>query len=158
MPLIVVGAIVIVPVLLAVLLRVHAVFMFMSVAVGYFLQLALSDDVDLAMATIIRGSNSIVAARLILLALPVLLTLFVLRKTAGRSQLFQFIPLVFSGLLLGALALPLLPAALEQQVYSAQFGSGIKQSQDLVIAAAAVSNLVLTWSLYKKPKDHRKHH
>lgn len=158
MPLIVVGAIVVVPVLFAVLLRVHAIFVFMSIAAGYFLQLALSDDVDLALATIIRGSNSIVAARLILLALPLLLTLFVLRKTAGRSQLFQFVPLLFSGLLLGALALPLLPTEFEQQVYSAQFGSGIKQSQDLIIAAAVVSNLVLAWTLYKKPKDHRKHH
>ncbi len=157
-PLIVFAAIVAVPVLLALILRVNALFVFMSIASGYFLQFALSDDVDLALATIIRGSNSIVTARLVLLGVPILLTLFLLRKTAGRSQLFQLLPLIFSGMLLGALALPLLPVAFEQDIYSSQFGSGIKQSQDLVVAAAAVSNLVLAWTLHKPKKDHRKHH
>lgn len=158
MPLIVICAIAATPVVLAVILRVNAIFVFLGIASGFLLQYALSDDVDLALATIIRGSDSIVVARLALLALPVLLTIVVLRKTAGKSMLFQFIPLVFSGLLLATLSLPLLPANLEQDIYNGQFGSGIKQSQDLVIAAAVVSNLVLAWTLYKHPKDHRKHH
>lgn len=157
-PLVVIGAIVVVPILLALVFRVHAVYVFLGICAGYLLQMALSDDVDLAFATIIHGSNTIVAARLTLLGLPVLLSIFVLRKTQGRSFIFQLVPLIFSGMLLGALALPLLPPGMEQDIYNAQYGSGIKQSQDLVIAAAAISNLVLAWMLFKKPKDHRKHH
>lgn len=157
MPLIVISAIVALPVLLALIFRVNAVFVFLSVCVGYFLQFALSDDVDLVLATIIQGSNSMVAARLTLLGLPVLVTLFVLRKTRGKSFIFQLIPLILSGLFLATLALPLLPTTLEQDIYNAQFGNGIRQSQDLVIAAAAVSNLTLLYMLFRSKQTHGRH-
>lgn len=158
MPLIVISAIVAVPVLLALLFRVHALYVFVAIAVGYLLQFALSDDVDLALATVIRGSNSIVAARLILLGVPLLVTLFIMRKTQGRSFIFQLAPLILSGLLLAALALPLLPPGLEHDIYGHQFGNGIKHSQDLIIAAAAFSNLCLMFLLFKHKPPRGKHH
>lgn len=156
-PLIVIGAIVFLPVLLALILRVNAVFVFLSIAAGYFLQYALSDDVDLVIATIVQGSNAIVAAQLILLCAPVFVTLLLLRRTQGKSLVFQLVPLVFSGMLLAALALPLLPTDMAQQVYDTAYGNGIKQSQDLVIAAAAVSNLSLAYVVFKHKDRHGKH-
>jgi hypothetical protein len=156
-PLIILAALVVLPVLLALIFRVHAVFVFLSICVGYFLQLAISDDVDLALATIIRGSNTVVIARLVLLLLPVALTLFMLRKSRGKSLVFQLAPLVLSGLFLASLALPLLSPDLEQSVYDLQYGKGIKQSTDLIMAAAVVGNLVLAWVLFKSKRDHRKH-
>lgn len=158
LPLIIIGAIVLIPVLLALIFRVHALFLFVGVCVGYFLQFSLSDDVDLALATIIKGSDSVVVARLVLLALPVLLTLFLLRKTAGKSALLQFAPLVLTGCLLAVIALPLLPSATEQAIYDSAYGSNIKGAQDLVLAAASVSNMILMWALFKQGADHKKHH
>lgn len=157
-PLAIIGAVALVPVLLALIFRVHALHVFVSVAVGYFLQFSLSDDVDLALATIVRGSDSMMVARFVLLGLPIILTLFLLRKTAGKSQLFQFVPLILSGLLLAAIVLPILPQSLEQAVYDAPYGSNIKGAQDLIWAAAAVSNLLLMWALFKQSGDHKKHH
>lgn len=157
-PLIVFGAIIIVPVLLALIFRVNAVFIFISVCAGYFLQFALSDDVDLAVATVIRGSNSIIIAKLALLVLPLLVTLFVLRKTVGKSVLFQIIPLLFSGMLLATLVLPLSPVEFADNIYNSQFGTNIKRSQDLVITAAVVSNMALLWMLFKHKNTHGKHH
>ncbi len=156
-PLIVIGAVALAPILLALIFRTHALYLFASICTGFFLQFALSDDVDLALATIIRGSNSMVIARLVLLGLPIVLTLFILRKTAGKSLLFQLMPLIFSGLFLAAITLPLLPSGTEQAIYDSAYGGNIRGAQDLVIAAAVVSNLVLMWTLFKhhgKGKHH----
>lgn len=158
-PLIVIGAIVFVPILLGLLLRVNAIFIFMSICIGYFLQFALSDDVDLALATIIKGSNSIDIVRFVLLCAPILLTIFVLRKTAGRGMIFQLVPLLFSGLLLGAIALPLLSPGTEQAIYNSTYGGSIRGAQDLIIAAAVISNMLLMWNLFRHTsKRHGKHH
>lgn len=157
-PLIVLGAIMATPVLLALLFRVHAVFLFLSICVGYFLQLSLSDSVDLVIATLVHGSNSIVAARLILLGLPVLLTLFFLRKTQGRSLVFQFVPLLFCGMLIAVLVLPLMPPTFAQSINDSQFGSNISQSTDLVTALAASVNLILAFMLFRGKSDHKKRH
>lgn len=157
-PLIIISSIVALPILLALILRVNALFVYLSICTGYFLQSTLSDDVDLALAAIIRGSDSMVIARLTLLALPVLTTLFILRKTQGKSFIFQLVPVVLSGLFLAVITLPILPAALEQDIYSSQFGEGIRRSQDLIVAATAVSNLLLTFVLFKHKQPHGKHH
>lgn len=157
-PLIIIGSIVALPILLALILRVNALYVYLSICIGYFLQSTLSDDVDLALATIIRGSDSMIIARLTLLALPVLITFFILRKTQGKSFIFQFVPLILSGLFLAVLALPLLPTALEQDIYASQFGEGIRRSQDLIVATASVSNLALAFILFKHKPPHGKHH
>lgn len=157
LPLIILGAVVLAPVLFALIFRTHALYIFVSVCVGYFLQFALSDDVDLALATIIRGSDSMVIARLVLLGVPIVLTLFVLRKTASKTLLFQLIPLIFSGLFLAAITLPLLPSGTEQAIYDSTYGGNIRGAQDLVITAAVISNLLLMWTLFKhhgKGKHH----
>lgn len=152
------GAIIVVPVFFALVFRVNAVFVFMSVCAGYLLQIALSDSVDLVLATIIKGSNSVVAASVSLLVLPVILTLFLLRKTQGRSVVFQFIPLIFSGMLLGNLLLPLLTPGFSQSIYNSAYGDSIRQSQDLITAVAVVSNLVLAWTIFKTKSHRGKHH
>lgn len=157
-PLMVFGAIIVVPVFLALVFRVHAVFVFMSVCAGYLLQMALSDSVDLVLATLIKGSNSVIAARVGLLALPVILTLFLLRKTQGRSVVFQFIPLIFSGMLLANLLLPLLTPGFSQNIYNSAYGDSIRNSQDLITAVAVVSNLALAWTLFKTKTHRGKHH
>jgi hypothetical protein len=153
----IIGAVALVPVIFALIFRLHALYLFVSICVGYFLQLALSDDVDLVFATIIRGSNSMIFARFVLLGLPIVLTIVFLRKTAGRSQLFQLVPLIFSGLLLAAITLPLLPPGTEQAIFDSVYGSNIRGAQDLVMSAAVVSNLLLMWTLFKHPAK-GKHH
>ncbi len=157
-PLIVITALAFVPVLFALIFRVNALFIFVAVCAGYFLQFALSDDVDLVIAAIIKGSNSIVFTQFTLLLLPLVVTLFVLRKSTGKGVLFQFVPLILSGLLLAVLSLPLLPIGMEQAIYDSPYGSNIKGAQDLVISGAAVSNLLLMWSVFKSHHTKGKHH
>lgn len=157
-PLIVFGAIVGAPVLLALIMRVNAVYLFMSVCAGYLLQLSLSGSVDLLVATFLRDSNSLVIARAALFALPIVLSLFFLRKTMRKSFIFQIIPMIFSGLMFGLLLLPLLTDSFSQSVYDAQYGSSIRQSGDLVTALAVASNMILAYMLFKHTGKHKKHH
>jgi hypothetical protein len=157
-PLIVFGAIVAAPVLLALIMRVNAVFIFLSICAGYLLQMALSDSVDLLVATFLRGSNSLVIARVALFVLPILLTLFLLRKTMGRSLIFQITPLIFSGMMLGVLLLPLLTPGFSQSVYNSQYGGSIRSSSDLITAIAVASNMILAYMLFKGQPKHKKHH
>ncbi len=157
-PLIVFGVIVGLPVLLALILRVNAVFVFMSVAAGYLLQMSMSSSVDLMAATFIRGSDSLVIARTALFALPIVVVLLLLRKTAGRSAIFQVIPLLFSGMMFGLLLLPLLTPGFSQSVYASQYGSNIRSAGDLVTAIAVASNIILAITLFKQHGGHKKHH
>ena len=157
-PLIVLGLLVALPVLLALIFRVNAIFVFLSICAGYFLQFALSDDFDLAFATVVRGTDSIVVARLVLLFLPLVLTLFLVRKSQGKSLILQFLPLIFSGLFLAIITLPLLPPGVEADIYGTAYGDNLRTAGDLIMTAAVVSNLVLVWMLHKPSKDHRKHH
>lgn len=157
LPLILFGAIVGAPVLLALIMRVNAVFIFLSISAGYLLQMSMSDSVDLLVATFVRGSDSLTIARVGLLVLPVLLTLFFLRKTMGRSLIFQIVPLVFSGMLLGVLMLPLLTPGFSQSVYNTAYGGSIRSSSDLVTAVAVASNMILAYMLFKSHSSHKKH-
>ena len=156
-PLIVFGAIVGAPVLLALVMRVNAVYVFMSIAAGFLLQMSLSDSVDLLVATFLRGSNSLVIARVGLLVLPILLTIILLRKTIGRSLLFQIIPLLFSGMMLGVLLLPLLTPGFSQAVYNTQYGDSIRSASDLVTAIAVASNMILAYMLFKGTGGRKNH-
>lgn len=158
LPLIVFGSIVGAPVLLALVMRVNAVFIFLSVGAGYLLQMSLSDSIDLLVATFIRGSNSLVIARVGLFVLPILLTLILLRKTMGRSFVFQIIPLIFSGMMLAVLLLPLLTPGFSQTVYSSQYGGSIRSSSDLVTAVAVASNMILAYMLFKSHSSRKTHH
>lgn len=157
-PLIVFAVIIGAPVLLALIMRVNAVFVFMSITAGYLLQMSLSDSVDLLVATFIRGSNSLVIGRVALFALPILLALILLRRTVGRSVIFQFIPLLFSGMMFGVLLLPLLTPGFSQSVYNTQYGGSIRQSADLVTAITVASNMILAFMLFKSAHGHKKHH
>src|SRR5574338_1017179 len=93
-----------VPTLLALLLRVHSVYFFLSVAAGSLLVNHLGDDTGLALSMAFRGQNTMLIASVGILLVPVLLTLLFLRgSTPKRKSLLHILPLVMTGLTLGVL-------------------------------------------------------
>lgn len=146
----------------ALLLRVSAVFLFASIAVGNFLVLYLSDDVILAINAFSKSKDIPMIVQLILLFLPVALTLYMVRKSTTRGKfLLHLIPLAGCGLSLAVLALPILPADLQAQMLGHPSGDVFKNSQDLIISITAVSILLLMWHEYKPHSDgkhSKKHH
>jgi hypothetical protein len=157
--LIIVGAAAGVPVLAALVLRVSAVMIFLSIATGALLQRTLHDSTTLALAAIVKEGPVSDIANGILLGLPVILTLLFLRKSMPRKEiLLHVVPLIAAGAALGALVVPLLSEQLIASVKATPYGQAFVQSADVVVAVAAGLNLALAWRTYRHKSDHSKHH
>jgi hypothetical protein len=138
------------PIFNAIIFRVSAVFLFTSIAVGNFLVLYLSDDVILALNAFSKDKNIPMIARLTLLLLPVILTLFVLRKSLAKSKfIWHLIPLIGCGLSIAVLAIPILPSEVQGQLFGMPSGDVFKNSQDLIVSITAIMVLMLMWRGYK---------
>lgn len=153
MPLVLIVTAVLLPVLLALVLRVNAVMLFLAVAVGALLERAAGDSAELALAMVSRSETVSYIAHIGVLLLPVLLTLFFLRKTAKRNVLIGLLPLFATSFALSVLILGLLPPHLQQVVYGQPFGAFAKQSSDLAITVAAILNLALAWRTHSHKHD-----
>lgn len=162
MPTILLAAMAGLPVLLALLLRVNAVYLFVSVAAGDLLVRYLADDAALALNAFIRSNNVPTVTYLVMLLVPVVLTLLILRKSLPTTKVLLHIPaLVGCGLLVAALALPLLPSPLQSQVVDLPAGNVLRQSQDIIVGVTTALVLFLAWHSYRprdgKSKKHGKH-
>lgn len=148
------------PVINAVIFRVSAIFLFTSIAVGNFLVLYLSDDVILALNVFSKDKNIPMIARLTLLLLPVILTLFVLRKSLAKSKLLlHILPIIGCGLSVAVLAVPMLPSEVQGQLFGLPSADVFKNSQDLIISITAIMVLILMWRGYRHTEGkHGKKH
>lgn len=148
------------PVFNALIMRVSAIFLFTSIAVGNFLVLYLSDDAALAANAFTKSQYVPMVTQLTLLLLPIILTLFVLRKSLPKSKLLlHIIPLIGCGLSIAVLALPLLPSEVQGQIFGMPSGDVFKNSQDLIVSITAIMVLMLMWRTHghHDGKHHKKH-
>ncbi|MBA3758467.1 hypothetical protein H0X10_02450 [Candidatus Saccharibacteria bacterium] len=149
------------PILNALFMRVSAVFLFASIAIGNFLVIYLSDDVTLALNAFTKGQYVPMITQLTLLLSPVVLTLFFLRKSLPKSKVFlHILPLVGCGLSVAVLALPLLPSAVQSQIFGLPSADVFQNSQDLIVSVTAIMVLALMWQTYRpvEGKHGKKNH
>jgi hypothetical protein len=148
------------PVINALLMRVSAVFLFASIAVGNFLVLYLSDDVVLAVNAFTKTKNVPMIVQLSLLLTPIILTLFFLRKTMPKRKfLLHIVPLIGCGLSVAVFALPILPSAVQGQIFGLPSGDVFKNSQDLIVGITAIMVLLLMWQTHRPNEGkHAKKH
>ncbi len=157
-PLILLSLIIGLPILISLLFRVSAVFLFLSMLVGDVLVKYLSDDVIMVVSGFIKSNRVPVIAQLLLLFLPVVMTLVVLRKSLPKSKLLvHVLPLIFVGLSLGVLALPLLTSGVQSTLFGTPAGRVFRNAQDLIMSGAGLMILMLAWQSYKHKPD-KKHH
>ena len=148
------------PVLLALILRVHATHVFTAIVSGWLLSQTLAPTVGLLLSMTIKSGSPDLWSKIGLLVLPLVVTLLVLRKSMKKSLLLQFVPLLASGLLFTVLLLELIPQPFQSAVYMNQIGAQLRQSGDLVIGGSVLINLALMWLLYKHKagkEEHGKH-
>lgn len=157
--LVIMGLIVAVPFLLGVLLRVNAIFLFVSVAGGNLLVSQFGDDASLLIGSFVRGADSMVVSRLLLQFFPVLLMLLFARRTVGKGAVvLHVVPLLLASLTLGVFALSLVPTAMNSAVYESVAGAQIRQAQSAVIGVTVVSQLLLIWSTHRPEHHNKRHH
>lgn len=161
------AAIVLVPVVLLMLLRINAALVFLSLCLGDVLVQFVANDANSLFAQLhashaapaIQVSNDNVKIGLLLL--PALLTaVFMIKTIHGNSRLLlNALPAAGVGLLGGLLVVPLLPSGLSHDIISSSLWVQVLRTQDIIVGASAVVCLLVLW--WQRPKaggSKRKHH
>jgi hypothetical protein len=165
-PQITLGALVLIPVIVVMFLRINAALVFLSLCLGDVLvQFVAKDTTDFLTLhanqvpqAASAGSNTI---KLGLLLLPVVLTaIFMIRTVRGHGRLLlNVLPATGVGLLGALLVVPLLPPGLAHNVVGSSLWLQVTRAQDLIVGASAVVCLFVLW--LQRPKTggskHGKH-
>lgn len=157
--LILLAAIAVVPIILGLVLRVHAVLLFVSITAGYLLVNYVADDASLVLDTFARSSHNTLYAQLAVLLIPVILTFILLRKTMPKSATVLHLPLlVANGLALAAMILPLLDSGAQEKIFANEYGVMLRDFQDVVVVVAASMALIVMWLTFRHKEDKKKKH
>lgn len=164
-PEITLGAIVLVPVLLLMVLRINATLVFLSLCLGNVLVQFVAPDANSFMALfsahvpkgVDTGNNTI---KIALLLLPVVLTaLFMIKTIRGHGKLaLNLLPAAGVGLLGGLLVVPLLPGGLSHNIIASPLWSQAQRAQDLIVGASALICLLVLWLQRPKTGGHNDKH
>ena len=159
-PLILFGLLVVGPAAIAILLRINAAILFMSLCVGEVLVQFLANDAGSFVATVGNHSNSFSATtiRLVLLLLPPVLTaIFMLHSVKGSAKaLLNILPALGFGLLTALLIKPLLSTAYQRTLEQASLWHQFTRAQALIVGASALLSLFFLWIQRTGGSEHRK--
>ncbi|HTB49278.1 MAG TPA: hypothetical protein VK712_04310 [Verrucomicrobiae bacterium] len=162
-PQIILGAIVLAPVALLLLLRINAALVFLSLCLGDVLVQFVAPDansfVTLFAAHVPKGvdtGNDNI--KLLLLLLPVVLTaIFMIRTVRGYGRLaLNLLPAAGVGLLGGLLVVPLLPAGTSDTIINSSLWSQVLRAQDLIVGSSALVCLLVLWLQRPKTGGHKR--
>lgn len=157
-PYLVIGLLGGLPLLLGLILRVHTSAYFLSIAGGYLLSSFISESAGLASTSFITNSSTAMTAKLVAFFLPIVMTLWLMRKSLGASQIpIHFLPMIGCALLILVLGLPLLSPAIQATVYSGFPGNILKQMPDAVVGVSVALQLLLMW-LTARPRHNQTGH
>lgn len=165
-PELILGAIVLVPVVLLMVLRANAALVFLSLCLGDVLVQFIANDAS-SFLTTFSGSHTITSVttsnsnvKIALLLLPVILTtIFMIKTVHGTSRLLlNVLPAAGVGLLGALLVVPLLPPGVAHNIIDSSLWDQVQKAQALIVGASAVVCLLVLW--LQRPKSggkHRKH-
>ena len=168
--LITLAAIMAVPVVAILLLRINAALVFMALCLGSVLTQFVADDagwlMTLASPTVPQaGSLTESSVKLGLLLLPPILTaVFMIRTVRGSGRLLlNALPAVGVGLLGALLIVPMLPAGTAIPILASPLWQEVVKLQDLIVGSSAMVCLLVLWLQRPKTgghedKHHKKHH
>lgn len=158
-PLVLFGLLVLVPVALAMLLRVNAAVLFMSLCVGEVLVQYVANDTGSFVTTFAghNGSISNSTIRLVLLLVPPVLTaIFMFHSVHGSTKLFfNIFPAIGVGLLTALLVKPLLSPTFQQTLERSSLWHQFSQAQTLVISVSALFSLLFLWLQRHGSNEHK---
>lgn len=145
------------PLLLVMVLRVHASAFFISVSAGYLLSQFAGDTAGLIGSSFVKNSPDTTV--LVIFLIPMLLTLWFMRKSLPSSQLvLQFLPQLGSSLLVFILVVPLLSVNLQQTIQSDPVASQLLRANDAIVAFAVALQLLLMIITARPPSPKKGKH
>jgi hypothetical protein len=158
MPLIIFGALVLIPVVLTVIFRINGAVLFMSLCVGEVLvQFVAGDAHSLVTAISSAHGNQIADStiRLILLLTPPVLTaLFMFHSVPkGAKAILNILPAIGVGLLTALLVKPLLSSSYQHTLEQSKLWHQFSQAQALVVGASAILCILFLWLQHQKSHE-----
>lgn len=152
------AAIMMIPVVALMVLRINAALVFLSLCLGDVLVQFVAHDANDFLATL---SNSRITAptsvsqstvHIVLLLTPVVLTaVFMIRTVRGHSKLLlNTLPAAGVGLLGALLVVPLLPPGLSYNIINSSLWAQVTRAQDLIVGSSALVCLLVLW--LQRPK------
>lgn len=145
------------PFLLGLFLRVNPSFLFFSVMAGELLARYFGDDAELVIKTFSNKEWMTHYAEVIVLLLPIIFTALFLKGTIEKAKLFYlWVPLLVTGFVLAAFALPTLPSEMINQVTSTDIGKQLFESSELIIGVVVAFQLLSLWLMNKSKNHHKK--
>lgn len=164
-PLIAIGALAAGLLLVCLVLRINAIFMFVAFATGELLLHYLASDAAVAVGGFIKNPRADVFAALFLLGAPIVLCILFLRKSLpAAGVLLHIVPLAFIAAATALTALGILSKSYQQSFYSSPIGIIVHNAQNLIIVGSGVATLLLIFIIGRprneeaKSKHHGKHH
>lgn len=165
---IILGAIVIIPLIVLMVLRINAALVFLSLCLGDVLIQFVAGDTNYFISFL--SSNSVSQSlpsandhiiKIGLLLLPVILTsIFMIHTVKGIRLILNILPAAGVGLLGGLLTVPLLTSSLSKSIVSSSLWVQATRAEDLIVGASALICLLAIW--LQRPKSghtdkHAKH-
>jgi hypothetical protein len=161
------AAIVVIPAVVLMVLRVNAALVFLSLCLGNVLVQFVASDASTWLTTFSSSHGTAVVAtthnniKIGLLLLPAVLTaIFMIRTVSGTPKLaLNVLPAVGVGLLGALLAVPLLASNLSHDIIASSLWWNAQQAENVIIAGSAIVCLAILWmqrpkSGGGKPKSH----
>ncbi len=160
-------AMIAVPVVLMMVLRINAALVFLSLCLGSVLATYVAEDAGFLMTLFANdvpkaGSLTDSSIKIALLLLPVVLTaIFMIRTVRGPRLALNILPAIGVGLLGALLVVPLLPPEVSDGITALPLWTKVTNMQDLIVGASALLCLLVLWM--QRPKTggegkHSKHH
>lgn len=140
-------ALVVIPVLLLVLLRVNAAIVFLSLCLGSVLvQFVGSDAQSVVNGASVNPQISNNTVRLVLLLAPAVLTLiFMIRTVRPPMRFINILPAIGVGFLTALLIVPLLPPGIGHNIVHSDLWDQVQNLRSVIVAASAVICLLFLW-------------
>lgn len=162
------GAIILIPLLVILALKINASLIFLSLCLGDVLIqfITKSSNPFMTLFASSKTVNSIVnhgiSINIILLLLPVILmTFFMINSVRGLNKILNIIPAIAATLFGALLIVPLLASSMSQGMFNTYLWQYIHHYQIIIIETGAVSSLLILWlERSKNYGDHKnkKHH
>jgi hypothetical protein len=160
-PIVLLGIIAAVPLLLILFLRSNAAVVFFSLCAGFVLVTFVGGDASDAIGKSVSGANSGSFARIALLLLPAVLSLWFLRKSVSPTKLLiNTIAAVGASLAVVLLLVPLLPGGVRFNIEQSQIWQQTDSYQGAVLGATTAIAIISLWltNRHKDDGKHKKHH
>lgn len=159
-PYVIIGAFLSGPLLLGLLFRVSTSHLFFSLMAGELIAHYFGEEVENIIESIFKSGAATEYTSIVVLAIPMLLTALFLHGSLSKNRIIlHFIPLLVTGLVFAAFALPLLPESVQTTIRTVEIGQELADASNIIIAGVVTLQLVALWLLNRPSsgKGHKKH-